>query len=144
MRLFVLGVCEQSHSWETCTVRLSLTHTHTHKLTCRFALMHSGLILRASSLANLGLFVGQSLPKGTFITTYAGELISTSEACDRWARQKERGGQGEGNYVFCLREGEGRWNVDPTQIGGIGCVSFLSFCLPLLTPTSYLPCCKPH
>lgn len=109
---------------------LSLFHTQTLSLTAPFVLTSRGLILRASLLANLGLFAGQPLAKGTFVTTYAGELLSTSEARSRWALQKECGREGEGNYVFCLREGGGRWNVDPTRIGGIGCVSFLQFCSP--------------
>lgn len=109
---------------------LSLFHTHTLSLTAPFFLIRRGLILRASHLANLGLFAGRPLAKGSFVTTYAGELLSTSEARSRWALQKECGREGEGNYVFCLREGGGRWNVDPSRIGGIGCVSFLPFCSP--------------
>jgi hypothetical protein len=79
------------------------------------------LFLGHSPLGQFGLFAPQEgISKGSFICTYAGELLSTTEARQRWARQAERG---QGNYIFSLRErGRETIHIDPTRIGGIGFV----------------------
>ncbi|KAL7417394.1 hypothetical protein BDY24DRAFT_374738 [Mrakia frigida] len=76
------------------------------------------LRLHSSSIASLGISTLVHLPKGSFVCTYDGELISTVEARRRWEKQEEGGGGG--NYIFSMKTSNGRVNVDPRTIGGIG------------------------
>ena len=95
---------------------------------CEPALPARNLVLGRSPLGQLGLFAPTcssssqtpAIRAGSFICTYAGELLSTSEARERWAQQADRQ---EGNYIFSLREnGRPTVHIDPTRIGGIGSV----------------------
>jgi hypothetical protein len=79
------------------------------------------VILRPSPIASLGLFATHPIPKGAFICTYAGEVISDHECTVRWERTRREGGM---NFIFCLSLGHGREkkrvNIDPARTGGIG------------------------
>lgn len=72
-----------------------------------------------------GLFAGQDIKKGSFLCLYAGEVISTKEARERWRDQLE---QGRDNYILVIKEVTSRGDrqevlkttVDPTRIGNVG------------------------
>ena len=80
------------------------------------------------------------MAKGSFLCLYAGEIISTKEARQRWQKQKANG---EGNYILVINEHITvadkqqtlKTTVDPTRIGNIG--RFMSWwyllCLPAIT-----------
>ena len=63
------------------------------KILCSVALQ-----VRESS-KGFGLFAAEPLRSGTFVCLYAGEIISRSQARERWKAR-----EGLGNYVLVLRE----------------------------------------
>lgn len=96
---------------------------------CRNAVVQKGVQVlcevRQTTGRGLGLFAKQPLRKGSFLCIYAGEIISTKKARERWAHQKATGA---GNYVLVINEhiiAGGRQEtlkttVDPTFVGNIG------------------------
>ena len=73
-----------------------------------------------------GIFALSDIRKGSFLCTYSGQILSTAEARQRWARQADTG---EGNYILVLKEtissDDGRLQtlktiVDPTYVGNLG------------------------
>ncbi|WVO14683.1 hypothetical protein L204_102320 [Cryptococcus depauperatus] len=80
-------------------------------------------VRRAAS--GLGLFYTPQeplvLPKGTFISLYAGEYLTQSEAHSRWSaisvKEKEKG---RGNYTLSLRTPGETIHIDPRWKGNVG------------------------
>jgi hypothetical protein len=62
----------------------------------------------------------QPLPKGSFISLYAGEYLTTPEARLRWSSQTSRFRAGEGNYILTLRLPDQVLHIDPRRIGNVG------------------------
>lgn len=65
------------------------------------------------------------LPKGSFISLYAGEYLSTEQARERWAAQAIASAstsqvEGQGNYILSLRLPDGTVHIDPRHIGNVG------------------------
>ncbi|WVW80275.1 hypothetical protein I302_102253 [Kwoniella bestiolae CBS 10118] len=79
----------------------------------------------ASSGIGLGLFYtpnydSPTLPKGTFISLYAGEYLTTHQARQRWIDQLNNPKAGEGNYVLSVKLPGETWHIDPRYKGNIG------------------------
>lgn len=68
-----------------------------------------------------GLFTKNSIPKGSFICEYAGEIISKTEAANRNMFNKTNKLM---NYILCVNEHTGDNNIqtfiDPSEFGNIG------------------------
>ncbi|WRT65809.1 uncharacterized protein IL334_002758 [Kwoniella shivajii] len=62
------------------------------------------------------------LSKGSFISLYAGEYLTTPEARIRWSDQATNQKQGEGNYILTLKISSSNeiWHIDPRNKGNIG------------------------
>ncbi|WWC60431.1 uncharacterized protein I303_103003 [Kwoniella dejecticola CBS 10117] len=81
----------------------------------------------STSGIGLGLFhrpadapVHTKLPRGTFVSLYAGEYLTTLEARQRWAEQAIIRIAGEGNYILSLRLPGETWHIDPRYKGNVG------------------------
>lgn len=90
------------------------------------SLSRQQVVVRWIPKKGFGLFTSVDIKKGQFLCIYAGELISTSEARTRWAKQKANG---ESNYILVMREvirdsngGEQvlKTTIDPRYTGNIG------------------------
>ena len=77
----------------------------------------------ASSGLGLGLFYTPStpvsLPPGTFVSLYAGEVLTSPQARVRWS-EKASGASGQGNYILSLRLPDRVLHIDPRHIGNVG------------------------
>ena len=69
------------------------------------------LVVREVTHCGLGLLTSGSLPKGTFICLYAGEVLSTSEARHRWSAKPAD------NYTLSLRLNDDTLHIDPRYRG---------------------------
>lgn len=69
----------------------------------------------------LGLFATKTIPAGTFLCEYAGELITKSQALQKQQKNRTAGNM---NYIFCLNEHSNgnvkQTVVDPSKFGNIG------------------------
>jgi hypothetical protein len=82
----------------------------------------------------LGLSASTSILRGQFVIEYAGEVISDTEAQDRWKEYSEQGVRG--NYILVVQEWSGlgvltRTNIDPTRKGNAAYVLYpkVLYCL---------------
>lgn len=81
-----------------------------------------GLVIRScKDSKGYGLFSTETIPKGSFICTYSGEVITRTEAMRRHCKNQSSNAM---NYIFCLMEhSNGKITetiVDPTVFGNIG------------------------
>ncbi|KAK8861690.1 hypothetical protein IAR55_002513 [Kwoniella newhampshirensis] len=79
----------------------------------------------AVSGIGLGLFFSPAtsvdLPKGTFISLYAGEYLTTVEARTRWKDQQSlEQSEGQGNYILSLKLPGETIHIDPRHRGNVG------------------------
>ncbi|WWC88055.1 uncharacterized protein L201_002958 [Kwoniella dendrophila CBS 6074] len=82
-------------------------------------------IRRSRTGIGLGLFYtpssGDILPKGSFVSLYAGEYLTTFQARLRWSEQERKPQkEGEGNYILSIRLPGEIWHIDPRYKGNIG------------------------
>ena len=71
-----------------------------------------------------GLFTKERVKKGSFIGLYAGEILSSAQANERWTTQRQSG-SGADNYILVLQErmGDGsilKTIIDPATKGNLG------------------------
>jgi histone-lysine N-methyltransferase SETMAR len=59
------------------------------------------------------------LPKGAFISLYAGECLTTAQARARWSNPDARP-RGQGNYTLTIRSPNEVLHVDPRHVGNVG------------------------
>lgn len=59
------------------------------------------------------------LPKGAFISLYAGECLTTAQARARWSDPDARP-RGQGNYTLTIRSPNEVLHVDPRHVGNVG------------------------
>ncbi|OCF75113.1 hypothetical protein I204_03962 [Kwoniella mangroviensis CBS 8886] len=83
------------------------------------------MVKQSSSGIGHGLFYsppsGRSiLPKGSFISLYAGEYLTSPQAHLRWVSQLVDSKVGEGNYILSLKLPDELWHIDPRYKGNIG------------------------
>ncbi|WVQ93650.1 hypothetical protein IAU59_000726 [Kwoniella sp. CBS 9459] len=84
----------------------------------------------SSSGVGLGLFYSPStdtsiyaaLQKGSFISLYAGEYLTTRQARERWTAQQQRdlSSDGQGNYILSLKLQGQVIHIDPRYKGNVG------------------------
>ena len=60
------------------------------------------------------------LQPGTFISLYAGEVLSNAEARRRWSETFPDVRHGQGNYILSLRLPSETLHIDPRYIGNVG------------------------
>ena len=60
------------------------------------------------------------LGPGTFISLYAGEILSTAEARKRWSGTFPDLHHGQGNYTLSLRLPSETLHIDPRYVGNVG------------------------
>jgi len=65
-------------------------------------------------------FSPRSLQAGTFISLYAGEILTTIEARFRWSQRPSGQSEGQGNYTLSYRLPSGSLHIDPRHIGNVG------------------------
>lgn len=81
------------------------------------------LIIQNNGSKGLGLFSAKTIPKGSFVCEYAGEILTKTEALRRDQRNRN---ENKMNYVFCLNEISSmdgssiQTFVDPSRKGNIG------------------------
>ncbi|WVF66006.1 hypothetical protein IAT40_000744 [Kwoniella sp. CBS 6097] len=88
------------------------------------------VIQPSSSGVGLGLFYspsnGTALLRGSFISLYAGEYLTTEQARARWATQRDfdtdshEDQEGQGNYILSLRLPGQVIHIDPRYKGNVG------------------------
>lgn len=95
-------------------------------------MIRTPLTIRPTPPKGYGLFytpsTPRSLPRGTFISLYAGEYILPSEICSRWsspfttdsASDQKRYEEGQGNYILSLRLSDQTIHIDPRWKGNVG------------------------
>lgn len=75
----------------------------------------------SKTVQGFGLYASQDLSKGQFVCLYAGEVISSQEALQRWKTQSNHS---QANYILVIRESNPQqtWKtiIDPTHRGNIG------------------------
>ncbi|ORY29806.1 hypothetical protein BCR39DRAFT_531115 [Naematelia encephala] len=78
------------------------------------------IAIRLSPSGGLGAFYDPpnetSLPSGTFLSLYAGEYLTTSQARTRWSETP----RDQGNYTLSLRLPEMTVHIDPRHVGNVG------------------------
>ncbi|KAL7424655.1 hypothetical protein Q5752_000339 [Cryptotrichosporon argae] len=69
-----------------------------------------------------GLHALAPLGAGTFVSLYAGEVLSTVQARARWAAAADHAdhADGEGNYVLSVRQTGWELHIDPREKGNVG------------------------
>jgi histone-lysine N-methyltransferase SETMAR len=79
------------------------------------------------TLAGLGIFYSptlpHTLPRGSFISLYAGEYLTTPQARQRWNHAKSDFAARyptQGNYILSLRLPGEVIHIDPRHIGNVG------------------------
>lgn len=96
-------------------------------------MIRTSLTIRPTPPKGYGLFytpsTPQFLPRGAFISLYAGEYILPSEIRSRWSSRSASdpasdkdgyGEEGQGNYVLSLRLPDQTIHIDPRWKGNVG------------------------
>ncbi|XP_010767626.1 histone-lysine N-methyltransferase SETMAR [Notothenia coriiceps] len=92
---------------------------------CSNRVVQSGLTLKlevySTEKRGWGVRALKSIPKGTFVCEYAGEVISFEEARRRQLAQRAE----DNNYIIAVREHAGEGSVtetfvDPARVGNVG------------------------